>query len=262
MAGSDPPGPAPGRPAPRRRLVAAAVAGVVLLVAAAALWALGSGSGSAPGATRTAGSGPARVGEPAPAVEGRTLDGATVRLHDFRGRPVVLNFWASWCFPCREELPMLTRAAADHRDRGLVVLGVLLRDLPRDARRFARAHGVTWPTVTDPGGYIAERYRVRSAPATLVIDEGGRIRSRFLGAVTRAQLEEALRELDRDGHSSQRNRRAASSGAATVQTPSTTTADTDQPVPGSSAERSDVDSAAAGSNVARDSNARGRRSSG
>jgi len=173
------------------RLIVGLVGLGVLAVAVVALRTGGEGPGE--GATRGEGTGAARVGAPAPPVEGRTLDGRTVELSRFAGRPVVVNFWASWCYPCREELPMLTEARAEHR--GLVVLGVLLRDIPRDARRFARTHGVTWPTVVDPDGRIAERYGVRSAPATMLIRPDGRIAARFYGVLTRAQLDAALAEI-------------------------------------------------------------------
>jgi len=114
------------------------------------------------------------VGSPAPEIVLPTTDGRTVRLADLRGRPVVLNFFASWCRPCEEEMPALEALARDGR---VGVVGVTYRDSPADARAFVKRLGVTFPTLIDDdtASAVARAYGVRSPPMTFFIDSRGRI---------------------------------------------------------------------------------------
>lgn len=153
---------------------------VALVVAAAAC---GDGGG---GRSR------AEVGEPAPAFTGFDLDGRRVALDDFRGRVVLLNFWASWCAPCRAEFP---RLRAVHGARA-AVLGVLYDDRSEPARAFVREHGGTWPSVVDPQGRIAAAYGVGPGiPVTWVIDAEGVVRGRHHGELTGTDLADLLRSV-------------------------------------------------------------------
>jgi cytochrome c biogenesis protein CcmG, thiol:disulfide interchange protein DsbE len=130
------------------------------------------------------GSGQARTGEPAPALAGTALDGTTIDLAAYRGRPVVVNFWASWCTPCREEFPLFAdRLATLGPSDGLVILGVLYKDDAALAQRFLDELGAAWPTVTDPGGALAARYRVVAPPQTYFIDPEGVLRGIQIGEV-------------------------------------------------------------------------------
>ena len=159
----------------RGRLVlqAAAVALVASLVALLA-WEL---------ATDDAGAGlvaAVRDGEtpPAPPLELPRLDGeGMVSLASFtrERKAVVLNFWASWCEPCKEEAPMLQDAWERHRGRGLVVLGVDARDFESDARRFVERYGLTYPIVHDGRGSSLGRYGLTGFPETWWIDRRGRL---------------------------------------------------------------------------------------
>lgn len=120
----------------------------------------------------------ADVGQVAPTFSTRDLDGNAVRLVSYRGKTVVVNFWASWCVPCRKEFPLLADVAA--RD-GVVVLGVVYNDSLDNARGFMREHGGTWPGLKDDGG-IARAYRVGPGiPATIVIGPDGKVRLRHIG---------------------------------------------------------------------------------
>jgi peroxiredoxin len=119
------------------------------------------------------------VGQPAPEFSSFDLEGRPVKLSDFRGRVVLLNFWASWCAPCRQEFP---RLAAVHGRGDVVVLGVLFDDTKAAARRFADEHGATWTTVVDPQRELSHAYRVgRGIPVTFLIDREGVVRVRHAG---------------------------------------------------------------------------------
>lgn len=114
-----------------------------------------------------------------------------MKLADFRGKVVLLNFWASWCAPCRKEFP---RLAAVHGRGDVVVLGVLFDDTKAAARRFVGEHGATWPTVVDPQHELSHAYRVgRGIPVTFLIDRDGVARARHAGELTTADLEELVR---------------------------------------------------------------------
>ena len=116
-------------------------------------------------------------------------------LTDLRGRVVVLNFWASWCTPCRAEAPALEGASRAYTPQGLTVLGVNFRDTVPDAQRFARQFHVTYPSVRDIDGKLAHDYGTVALPETFVIDRQGRIVDAFRGTVNRRQLDQAVTPL-------------------------------------------------------------------
>ena len=134
----------------------------------------------------------ARTGQPAPPLAGETLDGRRFDLGDLRGRPVIVNFWASWCVPCREEFPLLAAALRAHADDGLAIVGVLFKDEPEPARRFVAAEGVDWPTLLDPDGRLADAYRVVAPPQSYFVDRSGVIRSIQIGELLESDLERQL----------------------------------------------------------------------
>lgn len=135
------------------------------------------------------------VGRPAPAFDLQTLDGGRLSLADLRGSPVVLNFWASWCIPCREEAPLLTAAAADYGAKGLHVVGVVYQDSAESARDFMGRYGQTYPGLLDPDGRTAIDYGVFGIPETFFIDASGIVRSRQVGAVTADDLRRQIQEI-------------------------------------------------------------------
>jgi cytochrome c biogenesis protein CcmG/thiol:disulfide interchange protein DsbE len=126
----------------------------------------------------------ARTGEPAPPITATALDGTAIDLAQFRGRPVVVNFWASWCTPCREEFPLFQERLAELGPKdGLVMLGVLYKDQPDLAQQFLDDFGAAWPTVPDDGGGIASAYRVVAPPQTYFIDKDGVLQGIQIGEV-------------------------------------------------------------------------------
>jgi thiol-disulfide isomerase/thioredoxin len=135
---------------------------------------------------------------PAPEVTLADLDGRAVRLGDLLGRVVLVNLWASWCEPCREEMPALARLARDLGPRGLAVVAVNHQESRERALAFVRETGLTLPVLLDPGGLVAARYRTVGLPATYVLDRQGRLVGTVVGyrdwagAPARAYLHEVL----------------------------------------------------------------------
>jgi thiol-disulfide isomerase/thioredoxin len=109
------------------------------------------------------------------------LDGGTVRLDDFRGRVVLLNFWATWCAPCREEMPALAALATQLGPQGLVVLAVSVREPRATVEPFVRGLGLRFPVALDQEGTVTARYHVFALPTTIVVDRQGRHVGSVLG---------------------------------------------------------------------------------
>jgi cytochrome c biogenesis protein CcmG/thiol:disulfide interchange protein DsbE len=123
-------------------------------------------------------------GSPAPSFELPLLDGSgRLTDEDLRGNPVVINFWASWCIPCREEAPLLEKAWRAYRDEGVVFLGVNIKDAPSDARRFVEEFDITYPIVRDLDERLTRGFGVRGLPETFFVDH----RWTFIGAISGAK---------------------------------------------------------------------------
>lgn len=129
----------------------------------------------------------AQDGRAAPDFKLATPDGTTVRLSDYRGKWVVVNFWASWCGPCRQETPDLQRLAERH-PQALVVIGVNQQESAEVAAKFTGQFDVTYPIALDADGEVSVAYRVAGLPRTLLVDPGGVIRSTTNGRITEDQL--------------------------------------------------------------------------
>ncbi len=124
-----------------------------------------------------------QLGAPAPDFHVTRFNGDTLRLSDLRGQVVVLNFWASWCPPCRREMPAFQDAWLAHRDDGVVFVGLATNDLEPDARAFAQHVGVTYPLGLDLDGTVADAYLVRVMPTTYFIDRQGLLQRKLSGFV-------------------------------------------------------------------------------
>jgi thiol-disulfide isomerase/thioredoxin len=135
---------------------------------------------------------------PAPAVEGTTLDGKPLKLADFRGKVIVVNFWASWCAPCRAEAPTLQQVFDDTKASGVQFVGVDIKDSKDNAQAFSRTFKITYPSFSDQAGQIAVAFRdvpPNAVPSTLVIDRHGAIAARAIGPVTYGPLKDIVTRL-------------------------------------------------------------------
>ena len=153
-------------PAPSRRgLGLLAILGLIVFVVVAAFFgiALADKNRSQP----TSGS--------APDFSLTTFDGQTVRLSDLRGKVVMINFWASWCGPCRDEAPELQRTWERYKDRGVVFLGIAYTDTERNAQAFLKEYGTTYPNGLDLGTRISAQYHIQGVPETFIVDRDGNI---------------------------------------------------------------------------------------
>jgi cytochrome c biogenesis protein CcmG/thiol:disulfide interchange protein DsbE len=129
----------------------------------------------------------------APDFELERLDGGgAMTLSSLRGQVVVLNFWASWCSPCREEAPLLQDGWERYRDQGVVFVGVAANDLSGSAREFVEEYGITYPNVHDGQGSTLGRFGIPALPETMFIDREGRVAAYIAGPVDAAALDESV----------------------------------------------------------------------
>jgi thiol-disulfide isomerase/thioredoxin len=183
-------------------LAAAVLAGVLLIVVLATGWPGGGTSGS--GVTTVDGNASAVV-YPAghrplvPEFSGTTLTGSKLSFSDYRGKVVVLNFWGSWCVPCREEASTLAAVASKYQPSGVSFLGVDVRDTTASALAFAHSFHVSYPSVSDPSSAITldftAKVPIAGTPTTLVVDRTGHIAGAVFGTVTYPELTAILAKV-------------------------------------------------------------------
>ena len=182
-------------------MVAATVlAGAALAVVLLTGWASGRNSG----VTDVAGSTsavlyPAGQRPMAPDFTATTLTGSRLSFSSYRGRVVVVNFWGSWCGPCRDEAPALAAAAQQYRTSGVAFLGVDVRDTTASAEAFARNFGITYPSVSDTSSVITLDFTaavpIAGTPTTLVVDRTGHIAGAVFGTATYPELSTILAKV-------------------------------------------------------------------
>jgi thiol-disulfide isomerase/thioredoxin len=187
---------------PRRVVVlVAALATSALLAVVLLVWGFGGGNsgvtdvdGSDTAVLYTAGHRPL-----APDFSGTTLTGSRLNFSSYRGRVVVLNFWGSWCSPCREEAPVLAVTAQQYKRAGVAFLGVDVRDTPASAEAFVHDFGITYPSVSDPASEITLDFTavvpIAGTPTTLVIDRTGHIAGAVFGTATYPELSAILAKV-------------------------------------------------------------------
>lgn len=141
----------------------------------------------------------AQEGRAAPDFILEKADGGTLRLSDLQGSPLIVNFWATWCPPCRREMPELVDAYAAYKDKGLVIVGIDLQEPDDLVQKFADDFGVTFPLVIDRDGELSDVWRlggpVQGIPTSYFIDATGVIRSFYYGPMTADVIADRLSEI-------------------------------------------------------------------
>ena len=132
------------------------------------------------------------VGAAAVDFDLKTLDGQPVRLETFRGKPLMMNFFASWCDPCREEMPLLNALASKAMSNGYSVLGIAIQDRRAAVMQYANEAGLVFPIALDLNSKVQRAYRIFGPPATFFIDAEGVLRDVVLGPITPERARKAL----------------------------------------------------------------------
>lgn len=170
---------------------------ICLTVVSALLWvvmeaALQPAASSAQGLPRSGQSAAPTVGAAAVEFDLKTLDGQPIRLETFRGKPLMMNFFASWCDPCRDEIPLLNALASKANSNGYSVLGIAVQDRRASVMQFAKEAGIVFPIALDLNSKVQRAYRIFGPPATFFIDAQGVLRDIVLGPITPQRAREAL----------------------------------------------------------------------
>jgi len=142
---------------------------------------------------------PAQLDEPAPDLTLETLDGDRVSLADFQGQVVLVNNWATWCPPCKAEMPELNDYYLEHKDQGFQVLAVEAGDPPQQVQAFIEEEGIDFTVLLDPENKSLQRFENASLPNSYIIDREGKLRLTWTGAINQATLEEHVTPLLEEG---------------------------------------------------------------
>jgi len=134
------------------------------------------------------------IGAPAVDFELKLLDGKSVSLKQLRGKPAVINFFASWCDPCRDEMPLINELAANADKAGYQVIGIAVEDTRAAVMQFTKEANVVFPVALDLNSTVKRAYRIFGPPATFFIDAQGTVRDIVLGSVTAERAREALKK--------------------------------------------------------------------
>ncbi len=161
-------------------LIALAVGALLLALSACSGLSLGALNSTAGASGRPT---TAKIGDLAPEIDLKSMTGDQITLSKLQGRPVLVNFWATWCGPCREEFPALVRAYKKYQDQGLVILGANVQDDNSDdgVRTFMRNSLVNFPIVRDTGDSLSRMYRINGLPTSVFVDRKGIVRDIVVG---------------------------------------------------------------------------------
>lgn len=162
------------------------LAGIFLVLAMVGVACAGPGSGAVQGVNQ---------GNRGRDFSLETLEGTELSLQDYRGKVVLVNFWATWCAPCRNEIPDIQAAYEAYQDDGFVVLGINVEESRQQLEPFVAELGMTYPVLLDETGQVLKMYRAIGLPTSVILDRDGVIQVRHVGFVTAAQLERYLAEL-------------------------------------------------------------------
>jgi len=180
---------------PTARVYVSAILAVILILAGVyTLWQGTRGSSSNQGSAGRL-STPASQLEAAPDFSLQALDGRTVRLSDYRGQVVLLNIWATWCPPCRDEMPDLEAYYRQHQEDGFVVLAVNSQEGAETVATFLEDYDFTFPVLLDPDGVVVRDYGALGLPTSFFIDREGMLRGVWVGKLSPARLKELVDPL-------------------------------------------------------------------
>ena len=139
---------------------------------------------------------PLQVGDTAPHFKFRNLDGQSVSLSDLLGKPVLLNFWATRCPPCRKEMPYIQEVYEGWSDKGLVVLAINIGEEPSQVEKFLQSQGLSLPVLLDTKGDTIEKYGIQFIPTTFFVDKDGIIQEKVIGSFpSKAPIEKRLSKI-------------------------------------------------------------------
>ncbi|MCH2319486.1 MAG: TlpA family protein disulfide reductase [SAR202 cluster bacterium] len=145
--------------------------------------------------TATSRSGKELVGKKAPSFVAPKVGGQLVSLENYKNKPLVLNFWASWCPPCRDETPGMERIWRKYEDQGVVILGINVQDGEKEAERYISEFGVTFSNALDLDGSITVDYGVTGLPVTFFIDNDSVVTGRWVGSISEDRLDNWVSNL-------------------------------------------------------------------
>ena len=137
-----------------------------------------------------------QVGRPAPEFQLPNLEGQSISLGDFRGKSVLINFWTTWCPPCRSEMPYIQEVYEEWSDKGLVVLAIDIGESSSKVENFMQSYNLSFPVLLDSNQSVSLKYRIRAIPTTFFIDKDGIIQDISIGAFpSKAEIEESLSKI-------------------------------------------------------------------
>ncbi len=138
----------------------------------------------------------ASAGKPAPDFQLQSLDGQTVSLSSFHGKPVLINFWTTWCSPCRVEMPYIQQIHEEWSGVGLILLAINIGESSSKVESFMQSYNLSLPVLLDTSGDVAQRYNITGIPTTFFIDKDGIIQERIIGAfLNKEAIEKHLRKI-------------------------------------------------------------------
>ena len=135
------------------------------------------------------------IGSRAPDFSMTSLSGQQINLKDLKGQGVLVNFWATWCYPCREEMDDLKAAYEKYKDQGIVILGIDMKEGEDTVRKFIESYKITYPILIDMDGKVSDAYNVFGIPSSFVIDREGIIRDIILGEMNQDSINNKIERL-------------------------------------------------------------------
>ena len=137
-----------------------------------------------------------RIGKPAPDFQFQSSEGQPTSLSDLKGKPVLINFWATWCRPCRMEMPYLQQVYDEWQEKGLVVLAINIKESPSQVEEFMQSQGLSLPVLLDSQGKVASQYGIQAIPVTFFVDRDGIIQDIKFGPFqSKAEIESSLDKI-------------------------------------------------------------------